>query len=391
MVVVSVLSTAIASAQNPTPERQSAIARTPDVDVRISLADALDPTHAEYVMELGLDRAREITAEEELEERGGQFLAARLHGSAVRQFAQENQVRYVLPYRFGQIVPGVNDRLNLRAVAVVEQGGLRVDPDTVSYRGWVRVGIENEDDPSAPRADLQSPVLFEFTFDAGSVSPESLLITHTNLPFEKIGLGTVQAPREARLNIRASFDTAGEDIEVPVVPVKVLSAPEAIPGLGFGFCDVNVQLPGFLAGRITDVTLSATSGHLEPSHVALSETGHGQSVLWSAFVGSGETRIEVVRDDLFFEPLTVRFFWPWVLVLAVVAGAAVSGGIFAITKTKGGFLLGLLIGFVAGIAICGGINLTNLRAPVFATVLVAFVFAAIPGFVVARKIWRPQG
>jgi hypothetical protein len=270
----------------------------------------------------------------------------------------------------------------------VEQGGLRVDPNTVSYRGSVRVGIEDEDNPGAPPSNLAQPVLFQLVFNAGPVSPTDLEIRHTNLPFERVQLDATGVPETAVLSIRASFDPNGEDLEIPLIPLDILSAPEAIPGLGFGFGDVNVQLPAFLVGKITEVTLSTSRGYLRPTHVTLSEKGHGQSVLRSAFFGAGEARVNVERADLSFAPVSVRFFWPWALIIALVAGAAVSGGLFARTKTKGGFVLGSLIGFVVGVAICAGINLTGMRAPEVVTVAVAFVFAASPGFVVARKIWR---
>jgi hypothetical protein len=383
------MTASVAGAQSPAPEMPAPTTRRLSADAEISIADAFDTDQAAYVMALGRGEPQQITAASELEIGGDRFLATRLRAPAVQLPVEGAQLRYVLPYRFGVVAPGSPGRLNLRAVAVIEQGGLRVDPDTVSYQGSVRVGIEDQDDPGAPSAILENPVLFMLNFSAGRVQPRDLEITHTNLPFETVGLTVMQAPEKPVLNIRASFDPAdGENVEIPVVPIDILSAPEAIPGLGFGFGDVNVQLPRFLVGRITEVTLNSSQGYLEPSHVSLSPTGHGQSVLRSAFKGAGEARIEVKRDDLVFAPLTVRFFWPWALFVAVAVGAIVSGAIFARAKTKGGFWLGFLVGVVTGVAICGGINLTGRELPEFVTVVVAFVAAALPGFaVVATKIF----
>lgn len=377
-------------AQGPRTETPAEAAQPVSIDTTLSVADALDGRNVAFVKALGEDEIREITTDADLEIAANEVIAARLLAPAERQIAEGGKLRYVLPYRFKVSSQSINDTLNLRAVAVVERGGLRVDPETVSFGGSVRVGIENEDNPGAPPAIFANPVLFELTFSAGSVSPSDIAITHTNLPFERVALSAMEVSDVEILNIRATFDPSGEDVEIPVIPIDVLSVPEAIPGLGFGFGDVSVQLPGFLVGRITEVTLSTSRGFLRPVNVPLSESGYGHSVLRSAFLGAGEARINVERADLFFAPVKVRFFWPWILIVAILAGAGLSGGLFARTKTTGGFLLGFLIGFVAGVAICAGINLTDLRAPQFVTVAVAFVFSAIPGFSVASKIWKQR-
>lgn len=381
-----VITSFLASAQGPTPKGTAPAAGRPIAEAEITVHDALDTSRAAYLMAIGADEAQQIISASELEMGGDRFLATKLREPAVQLSAEGAQLRYLLPYRFGVVSPGGFGRLNLRAVAVVEQGGLRVDPNTVRYQGSVRVGIENQDDPGALPVDLETPVLFMLNFSGGSVEPRDLEISHTNLPFETVWLAAMQAPKTPVLNFRASFDPPeGINVEIPVVPIDVLSAPRAIPGMGFGYGDVNIQLPGFLVGRINEVTLSSSRGHLEPTHVELSDSGHGKSVLRSAFFGTGEARIEVERDDLVFAPATVQFFWPWSLLLAVVAGAGVSGGIFKFAETKGGFWLGFLAGLVTGVAACGGINLTNWELPGFATVVVAFVAAALPGFTVVAK------
>jgi hypothetical protein len=390
MIGTVVVATALVStAQSPPLERTPPATPGISADAEISIHDALDTSRAAYLMALGAEEAHQITEVSELETGGDRFLATRLREPAIRLSVEEAQWQYVLPYRFGVVTPGGSGRLNLRAVAVVEQGGLRVDPDTVSYRGSVRVGIENQDDPAAPPVELKNAVLFMLNFSGGSVQPRDLEITHTNLPFESVALSALQAPEQPVLNFRASFDPPeGTDVEIPVVPIDVLSAPEAIPGLGFGYGEVNIQLPDFLVGRIMEVTLTTSRGYLKPNHVKLSESGHGRSVLRSAYKGAGEAHVTIERDDLVFTPVTVRFFWPWTLFIAVAAGALVSGAIFAFNETKGGLWLGFFVGLVTGVAICGGINLTGRELPNFATVVVAFVAAALPGFlIVAKKIF----
>jgi hypothetical protein len=385
---IVVFSAAIGSAQESravaTPEAAPALT----LETRISMSDVLNRDQVESVVAIRSNEIREITNEAELRDPANELLAARLPEPAIRQITEGGQLRYVLPYRFKIVDPGAPDRLNLRAVAVVEQGGLRVEPTSLSYEGSVFVGIENEDNPGAPPANLGSPVLFQIVFSAGSVDPPAIQVSHTNLPFTRVRLGATTAPESAMLSIRASFDPTGDEMEIPVIPLKVLSAPDAIPGLGFGIGIVSVQLPGFLAGRVDEVTLNTSRGYLLPILVPLSEKGYGRSELRSAFFGTGEATITVERADLAFAPLTVRLFWPWVLIIALFVGASVSGGLFVRTETQGGFVLGFLIGVVVGVAVCAGINLTGMRSPEVATAAVAFVFAAVPGIAVSRKIWR---
>jgi hypothetical protein len=358
---------------------------------KLTKTEVLDPRRVSIAVALGADRAREITSEDDLEITSHEVLAARIPGPVTSRIMEGGQLEYALPYRFADFNVGVTDRLLLRAVAVVERGGLRVDPETVQFRSSVRVGIINEDDPAVPREELAAPVSFQLTFSSGNVNPSDLEVTHTSLPFQRVELGAMDFREPPKLNIRASFDPLGEDIEIPVIPLEVLSVPEAIPGLGFGFGDVGVQLPGFLAGKITEVTLSTSRGSLRPILVPLSASGHGHSVLRSTFMGAGEARVSVERSDLAFAPATVSFVWPWMLILAAVAGAGLSGGLFARTNTTGGFLVGFLAGFAIGVAICAGINVTDLRAPEVASVAVAFFFAASPGVAVAKKIWKQPG
>jgi len=372
--VVAVVGTAIARG---TVVPGGAVVRRP-LDLEIRKADLFNPGKVRFVKVLTADGSREVKSAADLRTLAPDaLLAVRLKSGAVR--VEDGRHRVVLPYRFRLAGETDGDAVRLRAVVIVEAGGLRMDPSSKRFVGSVLIGIEDERNPDAPRRDFPTPIPFQFVFSGGAVAPGDLGIRHTNLPFQRVGLDAAEPPSPALLSVMASFDTRGEDVEIPVTKPRVeLRAPDALPGLGFGFGTVSVRIPPHLVGHVKEVTLHASQGRLDPSRVSFDESGSGQSRLRSS--GLGEATVEILAGELGADPVTVTFGWPWHLLIAIVVGALVGGGLYSRGGGRGGFLAGLLAGLVTGAALCGGVNLTGADLGNYVTEVLTAVAAALPGF-----------
>ena len=74
----------------------------------------------------------------------------------------------------------------------------------------------------------------------------------------------------------------------------------------------------------------------------------------------------------------VRFTFPLVILILILLGSTVSGVLFALSDSK--FWVGFLLGVVASVAYGAGINLLDIDLGKYYTEIVAFVAAALPGF-----------
>ena len=213
-------------------------------------------------------------------------------------------------------------------------------------------------------------------FNAGIVIPISLIINHTNLPYERINLTAPGLQVPPKLKILSSFDTTGVEVDIPVLLPKIeLGAPSKIPGWGLGYGKVSVTLSPELIGKIDEVTLDTDKGYIDPKRLPLSSSGIGVAELRS--IGLGKAKIEIKGEHFYCEPIYVHFTLPWVFSIAILLGAFVSGVLFK--SSKGKFWVGLLIGIVVSVGYGAGINVGYIEVGKYFTEIVAFFTAALPG------------
>ena len=198
---------------------------------QIKPRDLFDVNKVRYVKALDGEKITDISSLSDFNAVAkGSVLFARLNSDVVKEQIADDKIRYILPYRFEIADPEDSTVMNLIPVAVVLQGGLRLYPDEMKFKGSVLVGIEDEKDPAASRENLPDPVTFQFAFSEGTTSPEEQKIDHINIPYYPIKLEAMGIPESPSLKILSSFDPQGIDFEIPIVPTKItVSAPSAIP------------------------------------------------------------------------------------------------------------------------------------------------------------------
>lgn len=331
-----------------------------------------------YLVAITGETVQEISSSADLNKLAiNSVLAARINEKVKVESMTDRKTRILLPYKFALPASVDSEVKNLRAVAELEQGGLHWEPQHNQFRGSLLVGLENEDSPGAPPVDLPYPVVFQFTFSSGGVSPDTKDVTHTNLPYSRVNLAADEKPVSSILKILTTFDPDGVEVNIPVVlPIVKLNGPSSIPGMGFGFGEITVTLPSNLAGSVTYVTLSIDHGFLDPNPLSITVEGIGVSRLRSS--GMGKAKIELVDTHLESDPVYVDYVFPVFSLIFILIGAIFSGFLFKFSSGK--FLVGLLLGLILAIAYSASISLIDIDLGKFVTEVGGLVAAAVPGF-----------
>jgi hypothetical protein len=324
-----------------------------------------------------------------------QYVVVRRAGGAARvepmTAGTADRLAWALPLR---LVTANEAGVQIELEAIVETGdGLMVRGTGSAFRGALHVGVRNTVNPTGTET-LGHPVQILVAGPLGLISPQSLSVTHTNLPLVDVALEDPAPEEPVQLFMRASFFPEAFTIPVPVRrPRLVLDiSPPRIQGFGVDSAIVSVRIEGVQDPAGRSVSLASTQGRLDPAPaVTLGAQGTASSTLRSESVGSAA----VTASANAVQPQTgaVVYVWPvGFLVFSLLggcAGAFVKRGTVSGKKSKGSLrwlAVGAVSGLVLAVATAIGINLLPWQPT--ATMCEALVFgvAAIGTFLGAGTL-----
>ncbi len=296
--------------------------------------------------------------------------------------------RIVLPDRaFLETDAGVG--MLLVPVVIVEGGGLRYDAGGGTFRGSIRIGVED----SLQRAgsvNLPDTISFLVTGSADAITPQDLSIGHTNLPFAAVSLEEATPGTNLLLNVRTTLHPDGVDIEIPIDRDELIleASPTRVQGMGLE--QATLTLGPAPSGTGAAVQLAADHGNLVDSEVRLSADGTGRTSIRSYWVGTST----VTARSVAFQnaQTTVEFVFPWFFLTIALIGGAVGGTAAWALKKRGAEASGpgpeylpylgsgMLLGLIATVAYAVGINVTGYQPLVTTGQAVVFAMAALVGF-----------
>lgn len=270
--------------------------------------------------------------------------------------------RNELPFRVYGVKPDGGD-LNLVVVIDVDGGGMRATPNASGYVGKLRFGIIDKQSPDSQET-LPTPVNFEVTADADSVTPGAVSLNHTNLPFAPLTLVAASPGDTVSVQIRPSFAVT-EPVKVGLSVIRpelsIQISPGSIQGWGLEQADITIEAKGMEQPENAEVRLSATKGALDRSIVTLDKSGVATAKIRS--IGLGSAMVAAGSSRLKEATMKIEFIWPWAFAIAALFGAAI--GVVAKKLAKGkrlamtGLLSGLALGILGAVAFAVGVNLTG--------------------------------
>ncbi len=318
--------------------------------------------------------------------RAGQYAAARLSETPAEATSktEDGNVRMQLPVR----IVGTNaqgETLTLRPVVEVSGGGLRLLSGS-GFSGQIHIGLEDEERPTQTRP-LGRSIQMLVTGAADSITPSTVSLDHTNLPFQTVDIAARSPSNDVQVHIRSDFDPAGIELSVPVVrPVlSVRASPRTIQGFGLETAELVVAARGAPGDRLPSVTLSSEKSRPEPPVVAIDPaTGSGTATVRSSGVGAATVTAEA--EGLQSTTETITFVFPWAFAIAALVGGLV-GGLYQFIRKKSDeakrinasglawhLVLGACAGFLGSVAYSVGLNLLPVGLHPAATVGEALVF-----------------
>lgn len=332
------------------------------------------------------------TASPILQLRPGQYVIDQT-GTAASVDTAGNRVRYSLPIRLvGADATG--RRVSLRPVVEIEMGGLRVQP-AQNFSGSIRIGVEDE--TQGPPQPLGMAFQMLVTANADSVSPASVSVDHTNLPFDSVRIVALGPGDSVRVRVRPTFDQAVE-LDIPVVwPIVTLDAsPRRIQGFGLETAVLTLQANGLPPSMSVAVALNADRSRTEPSSVQLGAANVSTVVIRSN--GIGIDSVAASGALLRSTPIAVEYVFPWAFLFASLLGGVVGGLIrYIVLKSKKTenialipllvhVLLGVLTGLLTTVAYAVGINLLGVQPSATIGEALVFVISAFGAIASSRIV-----
>lgn len=319
----------------------------------------------------------------------GAILSTRV-GSAVdfQAPARGTDLRIVLLDR-GFVRTAGGQGMLLIPVIVVEGNGLEYDVSRATFRGSIRVGVEDSLN-RASSTPLPTPLAFFVSGEADTIAPQDLTVDHTNLPFTPIVLEEASPAEFVRILVRTTLHPDGVGVPIPIHrdSLRLSISPRAVQG--FGLEDAAVSLGPAVDGAGVAVSLFSDRGHLAESNLTLRPGGTARTHIRSYGIG---TATVLARSTAFPDAQSVvRFVFPWLFLASALLGGAIGGtAAWAIKKRGRGaeaekprlvlFLIsGMLLGLIATVAYAVGINVTDLRPMVSTGQAVVFAMAALVAF-----------
>ena len=273
---------------------------------------------------------------------------------------------------------------------------LRWEPEEGVFRGAFFLAIEDSLRRNESRP-LPTPLRFQLIAEADGVEPAELAFEHTNFPLRRVDVTARSVSDSLRVQLVSEVDVNGSDIWLPVVPYLEIETRPRVQGWGVETARVTVRRMGTTSATPTMVSLTTSSGDLDPYDVEVGAAGTGSSVLRSA--GAGEAVLTATVPGLGEATTTIVFVWPWVFLLAALLGGLFGGAAVAAQERKGAekvswgasAVKGLLVGVLAALAWYAlGVNLLNLDLGVpRQNELAVFALAALAGFFGVPRMKMP--
>ena len=121
-------------------------------------------------------------------------------------------------------------KVHLRPVVVSE--GLSYVRDSNSFLGSMLIALEDQDAPGDNEA-LSGPIRINVSSQGNVVSPDTLDVTHTNLPPIRVRVRASPALDSVAMRVIPTFDLRGEDVWLVVRPTLLIAnLRRRAPGLG---------------------------------------------------------------------------------------------------------------------------------------------------------------
>ncbi len=240
--------------------------------------------------------------------------------------SQVDFAHYILPTRYLATDAAAKTTMVLRPIYATGTR-LTYDPSAHIFRGVLLVGLEDSVAPSE-FVTLAKPIEFQFPGDANTMNPGTVAITHTNLPLDSIIVTAPQATvlDSVLIRIIPQLDPGGINVSMPVTPALLFpKGLSQIQGLGLEDAAVVVEVVGATVRDPVVVTLTATNGSFDSGQVSLGRSGSATARLRSR--GTGPVTVSAMAPG--FVPATgsVSFVFPWMFLIAALAGGAVGGTI----------------------------------------------------------------
>jgi hypothetical protein len=271
-------------------------------------------------------------------------------------------------------------------------GGLTFDVRNGSFSGEVLIGLEDRDTPTRT-STLGGAIVLQVTSDGGPVTPGTIRIAHTNIPWTTVRIVAHEPGDSVHLRVQATFDPEGYAALIPVERSRldVRAAAPRIQGLGLEMVKVSVTVPEFLRRDSNVVVLSSDHGGLDVATLLIPRSGTAETSLRSQ--GLGTNRVHAALGHVAAGEETIAYVFPWTFLAAVLVGG-VLGSFLAKRerhRRRTDLVLGVVTGFLCAVAYAIGLNLTGLDINVRvgeATVLVVAAIGAaydLPGLAPLRK------
>jgi hypothetical protein len=258
-----------------------------------------------------------------------EYLAVRLSGPPEAVSRAGDRVR--LPFRYARLgEPG----LHLVVAIELEEGGLRYAVQGQGSEGAFLIGLQDTVQPEVRRA-LSPPIRFRLSVDDGTVAPNAVDLTHTNIPFTRVVVRAHTPSDSVAVRIRPEFEDRGIAVGLPVRPPAVSVTPASHRILGFGFESVRIRLTapvGVLPGAAT-ARVTVDRGSAEPSSIVL---GHdGVAIVSLRSRGLGTATVTVTGPSMLGATTIIEFVWPATLLVSVLLGAVCGVGVSVLRARRG--------------------------------------------------------
>jgi hypothetical protein len=277
---------------------------------------------------------------------------------------------------------------------IVEAGdGLMMRGAGSAFTGALHVGVRNTANPTGTET-LGQPVQILVTGALGLISPQSVSVTHTNLPLVDVALEDPAPQEPVQVLMRASFFPEAFTIPVPVRRPRLVIeiSPPSIQGFGVDTAIVSVRMEGVQDAAGRSVSLASTQGRLDPAPaVTLDAQGTASATLRSESVGP--STVTASAGGVQPQTGTVAYVWPVrFLVFSLLggcAGAFLKRGTASGKKSKGSWrwlAVGAVSGLVLAVATAIGINLLPWQPTATMSEALVFGVAALGTFLGAGKL-----
>lgn len=317
----------------------------------------------------------------------GELFAAALDDSVVVE-TDESGLRIDLPVRYMALNEDLTPLQSLRLRALIDGGGLRLNRETGTFRGVMRVWLDDSLNPGRPQA-IFPPAVFHIASAADRVEPNSITISETVAVYQ-IVLET-RPPRVQLVPVQIIGGGRDMKFDIPVLlpKLELFADRKKLTGFGLATALVTVQVPPDAADRPVPVILSASQGEISPSHLNVSSGTWDTLKVRSA--GIGWDTLVVTSLALEDGVLVLHYTWPISYAMATLIGALL-GAIFSAQRSRaqgvpGGRSMAAKVfantvsGVIVSIAYSVGLNLTGVEMPVGQSEAAVFVAAAIGAIV----------